>query len=214
MSDAVLHDFWRSSAAYRVRIVLNLKGVTYRSVPIDLSKGEHERDDYHSLNPQGLVPTLQIDGHVLTQSLAIIDFLDATHPEPPMVSSDPVRRSRTLAQALTIAADIHPVNNLRILNALRAEFGASEEQVRLWVQRWIVSGFAALEETAPATGLFGGATPDSSPNLADVCLVPQMYNARRFELDLTPYPKLVRIDAAARALDPVARAAPEAVKPN
>ena len=209
MSEAVLHDFWRSSAAYRVRIVLNLKGVAYRAIPIDLGKGEHERDDYHSLNPQGLVPTLQIDGHVLTQSLAIIDYLDATHPEPPMVSSDPLRRSRTLAQALTIAADIHPVNNLRILNALRTDFGASEEQVGLWVQRWIADGFAALEETAPATGLFGGATPD----LADVCLVPQMYNARRFELDLTPYPKLVRIDTAARALDPVARAAPEAVKP-
>ena len=209
MSEAVLHDFWRSSAAYRVRIVLNLKGVAYRAIPIDLGKGEHERDDYHSLNPQGLLPTLQIDGHVLTQSLAIIDYLDATHPEPPMVSSDPLRRSRTLAQALTIAADIHPVNNLRILNALRADFGASEEQVGLWVQRWIADGFAALEETAPATCLFGGATPD----LADVCLVPQMYNARRFELDLTPYPKLVRIDTAARALDPVARAAPEAVKP-
>ena len=209
MSEAVLHDFWRSSAAYRVRIVLNLKGVAYRAIPIDLGKGEHERDDYHSLNPQGLVPTLQIDGHVLTQSLAIIDYLDATHPEPPMVSSDPLRRSRTLAQALTIAADIHPVNNLRILNALRADFGASEEQVGLWVQRWIADGFAALEETAPATGLFGGATPD----LADVCLVPQMYNARRFELDLTPYPQLVRIDTAARALDPIARAAPEAVKP-
>ena len=210
MSETVLHDFWRSSAAYRVRIVLDLKGVAYTTAPVDLPSGEHERDDYHSLNPQGLVPTLQIDGHVLTQSLAIIDYLDATHPEPPMVSSDPLRRSRTLAQALTIAADIHPVNNLRILNALRTDFGASEEQVRLWIQRWIATGFAALEETAPEAGLFGGATPD----LADVCLIPQMYNARRFELDLAPYPKLVRIDAAARALDPVARAAPEAVKPD
>jgi maleylacetoacetate isomerase len=210
MSEAVLHDFWRSSASYRVRIVLNLKGVAYTSIPIDLPGGEHNRDDYHSLNPQGLVPTLQIDGHVLTQSLAIVDYLDATHPEPPMVSSDPLRRSRTLAQALTIAADIHPVQNLRILNALRAEYGASEEQVRLWVQRWVEAGFAALEETAPETGLFGGATPD----LADVCLVPQMYNARRFEVDLNRYPRLVRIDAEARALDPVARAAPEAVRPN
>ena len=210
MTEAVLHDFWRSSAAYRVRIVLNLKGVAYTAIPIDLGKGEHNRDDYHSLNPQGLVPTLLIDGHVLTQSLAIIDYLDATHPEPAMVASDPLRRSRTLAQALTIAADIHPVNNLRILNALRADFGASEEQVRLWVQRWIASGFAALEETAPEAGLYGGETPD----LADVCLVPQMYNARRFELDLAPYPRLVRIDAAARALEPVARAAPEAVNPN
>ena len=210
MSETVLHDFWRSSAAYRVRIVLNLQGVAYITAPVDLPSGEHERDDYHSLNPQGLVPTLQIDGHVLTQSLAIIDYLDATHPEPPMVSSDPLRRSRTLAQALMIAADIHPVNNLRILNALRTDFGASEEQVRLWIQRWISTGFAALEQSAPEAGLFGGAMPD----LADVCLIPQIYNARRFELDLAPYPRLVRIDAAARALDPVARAAPEAVKPD
>ena len=210
MSEVVFHEYWRSSAAYRVRIVLNLKGVAYRSVQLDLSKGENQREDYHSLNPQGLVPTLEIDGHVLTQSLAIIDYLDATHQHPPMVSSDPLKRSRTLAQALTIAADIHPVNNLRILNALRSDFGASEEQVRLWVQRWIAAGFAALEQSAPDAGLFGGETPD----LADVCLIAQMYNARRFELDLAPYPRLVRIDAAARALDPVARAAPEAVNPG
>ena len=210
MGEAVLHDYWRSSAAYRVRIVLNLKGIVWRSRPLDLVGGEHRGDDYHTLNPQELVPTLEIDGHVLTQSLAIIDYLDATHKHPPMVSSDPAERARTLAQALIVAADIHPVNNMRILNALRSDFGASEEQVRLWIQRWVATGFAALEELAPEAGLFGGTTPD----LADVCLVPQMYNARRFEVDLTPYPRLVRIDAAARALDPVARAAPEAVKPN
>lgn len=210
MSEAVLHDYWRSSAAYRVRIVLNLKGVAWRSVQHDLTRGEHDRDDYHSLNPQGLIPALEIDGLVIAQSLAIIDYLDANHKQPPMVSSDPARRARTLAQALTVAADIHPVNNLRILNALRSDFGASEEQVRLWVQRWIASGFAALEKSAPEAGLFGGAAPD----LADVCLVPQMYNARRFELDLSPYPRLTRIDAAARALEPVARAAPEAVRPD
>ena len=210
MSEAIFHEYWRSSAAYRVRIVLNLKGIAYRSVQMDLTLGENQREDYHSLNPQGLVPTLEIDGHVLTQSLAIIDYLDATHKHPPMVSSDPLKRSRTLAQALTIAADIHPVNNLRILNALRSDFGASEEQVRLWVQRWIAAGFAALEESAPDAGLFGGDTPD----LADVCLVAQMYNARRFELDLAPFPRLVRIDAATRALEPVACAAPEAVNPG
>ncbi len=210
MNEAIFHEYWRSSAAYRVRIVLNLKGIAYRSVQLDLTLGENQREDYHSLNPQGLVPTLEIDGHVLTQSLAIIDYLDATHKHPPMVSSDPLKRSRTLAQALTIAADIHPVNNLRILNALRSDFGASEEQVRLWVQRWIAAGFAALEESAPDAGLFGGDTPD----LADVCLVAQMYNARRFELDLAPFPRLVRIDAAARALEPVACAAPEAVNPG
>ncbi|QGN55338.1 maleylacetoacetate isomerase [Novosphingobium sp. Gsoil 351] len=208
MGEAVLHDYWRSSAAYRVRIVLNLKGILWRGLPLDMIGGEHKHDDYTALNPQGLVPTLEIDGHVLTQSLAIIDYLDATHKTPAMVSADPARRARTLAQALIVAADIHPVNNMRILNALRSDFGASEEQVRLWVQRWIAEGFAALERMAPEAGLFGGDMPD----LADVCLVPQMYNARRFELDLTPYPRLVRIDAAARALDPVARAAPEAVR--
>lgn len=209
MSETVLHDYWRSSAAYRVRIVLNLKGVVYSSRAVNLVEGEQTRDDYHSLNPQGLVPTLAIDGQILTQSLAIIDYLDAKYPRPPMVSSDPARRARTLAQALVVAADIHPVNNLRILNALRGDFGASEEQVRLWVQRWIASGFAALEAGAPESGLFGGVSPD----LADVCLVPQMYNARRFEVDLEPYPRLVAIDAAARAIDAVARAAPEAVRP-
>ncbi len=174
---------------------------------MNLAAGEQARDDYHSLNPQDLIPTLEIDGHVLTQSLAIIDYLDANYEDPPMVSSDPVRRSRTLAQALVVAADIHPVNNLRILKALRSDFGASEEQVGLWVKRWIATGFAALEEGAPMSGMFGGASPD----LADVCLVPQMYNARRFEVDLAPYRRLVAIDAAVRAIPAVARAAPEAV---
>ena len=210
MSEAVLHDYWRSSAAYRVRIVLNLKGVAYRSVQVDLRAGEQSDRSFRAISPQGLIPVLEIDGHVVTQSLAIIDYLDATHPEPAMVSSDPVRRSHTLAQALVVAADIHPVNNLRVVNALRSDFGASEEQVGAWTRRWIAGGFAALERGAPEDGLFGGAAPD----LADVCLVPQMYNARRFELDLAPYPRLVAIDAAMRALDPVARAAPEAVRPG
>jgi len=209
VSEVVLHDYWRSSAAYRVRIALNLKRVGYRSVAVDLRAGEQSRHEYCALNPQGLVPTLEIDGLVLTQSLAIIDYLDATRPEPKLVPPDPVRRARTLAQALVVAADIHPVNNLRVVNALRSDFGANDEQVAAWTRRWIAAGFAALEQTAPDNGLFGGDAPD----LADVCLVPQMYNARRFELDLAPYPKLVRIDAAMRERDPVARAAPEAVRP-
>ena len=210
MTETVLHDFWRSSAAYRVRIVLNLKRVAYRSVPVDIARGEQTRDDYHSLNPQGLVPTLTIDGHVLTQSLAIIDYLDATRKDPPMVSSDPLRRSKTLAQALVIAADIHPINNLRVLNTLRHEFALDGERVDMWVRHWIANGFDALEQGAPETGLFGG----DSPDLADVCLVPQMYNARRFDLPLGAFPRLVRIDAALREIEAVARAAPEAVKPG
>ena len=210
MTETVLHDFWRSSAAYRVRIVLNLKRVAYRSVPVDIARGEQTRDDYHSLNPQELVPTLTIDGHVLTQSLAIIDYLDATRKDPPMVSSDPLRRSKTLAQALVIAADIHPINNLRVLNTLRHEFALDGERVDMWVRHWIANGFDALEQGAPETGLFGG----DSPDLADVCLVPQMYNARRFDLPLGAFPRLVRIDAALREIEAVARAAPEAVKPG
>ena len=210
MTETVLHDFWRSSAAYRVRIVLNLKRVAYRSVPVDIARGEQTRDDYHSLNPQELVPTLTIDGHVLTQSLAIIDYLDATRKDPPMVSSDPLRRSKTLARALVIAADIHPINNLRVLNTLRHEFALDGARVDMWVRHWIANGFDALEQGAPETGLFGG----DSPDLADVCLVPQMYNARRFDLPLGAFPRLVRIDAALREIEAVARAAPEAVKPG
>lgn len=126
-----------------------------------------------------------------------------------MVAKDPWVRQRQLAMALVVAADIHPVNNLRVVNALRSDFGASDEQVAAWTRRWIAAGFAALEQDAPADGMFGGDGPD----LADVCLVPQMYNARRFETDLAPYPRLVAIDERLRAIDPVARAAPEAVRP-
>ena len=208
MNEVVLYDFWRSSAAYRVRIALNLKGVAYRSVPIDLSQGAQSGADYLALNPQGLVPALAIDGLLLTQSLAIIDYLDANYKDPPMVSSDPASRSRTLAQALIIAADIHPINNLRVLNYLRRELGQGEDAVNTWYRHWIAEGLAALEAQAPEHGLFGGA----QPNMADVCLVPQLANARRFDQPLEGYPKLVAIDAVLRALPAFAAAAPEAVK--
>ena len=208
MSEVVLYDFWRSSAAYRVRIVLNLKGVAYRSVPIDLSQGAQASADYKALNPQGLVPALAINGLLLTQSLAIIDYLDANYKDPPMVSSDPACRSRTLAQALIVAADIHPINNLRVLNYLRRELGQGEDAVNSWYRHWIAEGLAALEVQAPEHGLFGG----SLPNLADVCLVPQLANARRFDQPLEPYPKLVAIEATLRELPAFAAAAPETVK--
>ena len=209
MSEVVLHDFWRSSAAYRVRIVLELKGVAFRSVAVDLPSGEQRGEAFRVLNPLGLVPLLEIDGHRLTQSLAIIDYLDANFETPKMVSADPAQRSQTLAQALTIAADIHPLQNLRVLNYLRQDMGQPEPAVLAWLHRWLGDGLAALEAQAPEAGLFGG----ESPNLADVCLVPQMYSARRFGLPLEGLPRLVRIDATLRALDPFARAAPEAVKP-
>lgn len=207
--EVVLYDYWRSSAAYRVRIVLNLKGIAYRAVPIDLAKGEQTNADYTALNPQGLVPALAIDGHLLTQSLAIIDYLDARADDPPMVPSDPAARSRVLAQALIIAADVHPINNLRVLNYLRGELGADEAAINRWYHHWILEGFASLEEQAPADGLLGG----DRPNLADVCLVPQMANARRFEVPLDQFPRLVAVDERLRALPAFAAAAPEAVRP-
>jgi maleylacetoacetate isomerase len=210
MSEIILFDYWRSSASYRVRIVLNLKGVAYKAAPTSLIDGIHKSPEYVARNPQGFVPMLSIDGHDLTQSLAIIDYLDAKYPNPPMVSPEPAMRAKTLAQALVIAADIHPVNNLRILKYLEAQFGADKAAVDDWYRHWIVEGFTALEAMAPADGLFGS----DLPNLADVCLVPQMANARRFETPLEAFPKLVRIDEALRGIEAFAKAAPEAVKPE
>ena len=210
MTEIILYDYWRSSASYRVRIALNLKGVAYQSIDTSLREGAQKAPDYVARNPQGLVPMLSIDGRDLTQSLAIIDYLDATFPNPAMVSRDPFERATTLAQAMIIAADIHPVNNLRILKYLKTELGQDQEAVDEWYRHWIEEGFAALEQKAPETGLFGG----EQPNLADVCLIPQIYNARRFETDLSSFPKLVRIDAACNALEAFQKAAPEAAKPE
>ena len=210
MSEVILYDYWRSSASYRVRIALNLKGVAYRSVPVSLIDGEHRAAGYRERNPQGFVPMLSIDGHDLTQSLAIIDYLDAKFREPRMVSSNPAERAKTLAQSLVIAADIHPINNLRVLKYLQGNMGQEQAAVDDWYRHWIIEGFTALEAMAPESGLFGGA----QPNLADVCLVPQMANARRFETPLEAFPKLVRIDAALREIEAFAKAAPEAVKPE
>lgn len=203
-----LHDYWRSSAAYRVRIALALKGVAHERVTVDLLAGDQRGDANRAVNPQGLVPTLEVDGRAITQSLAIIDWLDATYPDPPMVPRDPMARARVLAQALLIAADIHPVNNLRILKRLKAQFGAEQAAIDDWYRHWIAEGFAALEAMADAGPFLGG----DAPNLADVCLVPQMYNARRFELPLDAYPRLVVADAAANALPAFRAAHPDMVR--
>ena len=209
MNEILLYDYWRSSASYRVRIVLNLKGVKYTSVPTSLLDGDHKAPEYVARNPQGFVPMLHIDGHDLTQSLAIIDYLDANYHEPKMVSSDPVMRAKTLAQALVIAADIHPINNLRILNYLKDTLGQDQAAIDDWYRHWVAEGFTALEAMAPDDGLFGS----DLPNLADVCLVPQMANARRFDTPLAAFPKLVRIDAALTAMPAFVAAHPDAVKP-
>ena len=210
MSEIILFDYWRSSASYRVRIVLNLKNVPYTRVPISLLDNAQRAPDYVARNPQGFVPMLSIDGHDLTQSLAIIDYLDAQYPDPAMVSSNPADRAKTLAQALIIAADIHPIDNLRVLRYLKEQMGQSQEAVDQFYQHWIIEGFTALEAMAPEDGLFGG----DLPNLADVCLVPQMANARRVDTPLHAFPKLLRMDAALTALPAFAAAHPDQVKPD
>ncbi|MFN3473684.1 MAG: maleylacetoacetate isomerase [Blastomonas sp.] len=209
MSDTILFDYWRSSASYRVRIALNLKGIAYRAAATDLLTSQQKAPEYVARNPQGLVPMLHIDGHDLTQSLAIIDYLDATRPEPLLIPADPAVRAATLARAMIIIADIHPLNNLRMLKYLKTQMGQDQSVIDDWYRHWVAEGFAALETLAPQKGLFGGTAPD----LTDVCLVPQMANARRFELDLTPYPRLVRIDAELQTIPAFAAAHPDAVKP-
>jgi maleylacetoacetate isomerase len=210
VSDVVLYDYWRSSAAYRVRIALNLKRIAYRAVAVDLRLGEQGAAENLVRNPQGLVPSLAIDGTMLTQSLAIIDYLECTRPDPPLLPGDPAARAQALARALIIAADVHPIQNLRVMNRLKSQFAADDAAAHAWNRHWIELGFAALEAQAPERGLFGGNAPD----LADLCLVPQMANARRFEVALERFPRLVRIDAELRALPAFAAAAPDAVKPG
>ena len=204
-----LYDYYRSSAAYRVRIGLNLKGVAYDSVDVSLLNGDQRSPEHLARNPQGFVPVLDVGEGVLTQSLAILDYLDAKHPEPRFVPADPLARSRTLAMALTVACDIHPLNNLRVLNHLKRELSVEEKARNDWYRHWVVQGFDALEQMAGEGPFLGGDAPD----MADICLVPQIFNARRFEVDLTPYPRLVAANEAAQRLEAFAAAHPDRVKP-
>lgn len=210
MSETLLYDYWRSSAAYRVRIALNLKKIAYRAISIDLGQGDQSSDYYKAKNPQALVPMLSIDGVDLTQSMAIIDYLDSRDGRNSFYPADPVDRAQTLANAMLIAADIHPLNNLRILKYLRADLDQDDDGVAKWYHRWIIDGFTALELRAPETGFFGGA----APNAADICLIPQIYNARRFDTPLEAFPKLLRIDADCNSLKAFSDAIPENVKPK
>jgi maleylacetoacetate isomerase len=204
-----LHDYWRSSASYRVRIALAMKQVEYERHDVNLLKREQVSPDNLTVNPQGLVPTLEIDGHAIGQSLAIIDYLDARFPEPRLIPADPLARAMALQRALVIAADIHPVDNLRVLRRL-SEMGIDQAGRDDWYRHWIVEGFTALETMAGDGRFLGGDTPD----LSDVCLVPQMYNARRLETPLGACPRLVEIDAQLTALDAVAAAHPDRFSPT
>jgi maleylacetoacetate isomerase len=201
----ILHGYWRSSATYRVRIALNWKGLAFETVPLDLRVGAHRDPAYLALNPLGLVPCLVDGPAALTQSVAIIEYIEETHPQPPLLPADPVARAKVRAAALAIACDIHPINNLRVLHYLRSELGQPQDAIDGWIRHWIAEGFAALEsEAGQGPYLFGAAV-----TMADLCLVPQIYNARRFGVDLGPYPKLTAIEANLLALPAFDRARPE-----
>lgn len=208
MSGYTLHDYHRSSASYRVRIALAMKGVDYVRHDVSLLNGDQRSVDHLARSAQGFVPVLELaDGRMLTQSLAIVDWLDTVHLEPRLIPADPFARAACWERALLIACDIHPLNNLRVLKRLKHQFDAPDTARDDWYRHWVTEGFAALEAGAGDGRYLGGDAPD----LSDVCLVPQMYNARRYDTDLTPYPRLVAIDAALQALDPVRAAHPDAV---
>lgn len=192
-----LHGYWRSTASYRVRIALNLKGVDYEQVTHDLRAGEHGTEDYRALAPQGLVPALETDGGVITQSTAIIEWLDDMFPDPPLLPADSFDKARVRAMAALIASDIHPLNNLRVLKMLRSNFGADDAAVAGWIAHWIGEGFAALERQVAETG--GQFCLGDAVTMADCLLVPQVYSAERFGVDMAPYPRLAAINA--RCLD-------------
>ena len=208
MSDALLHGYFRSSAAFRVRIALNLKGLAYDQTFRHLRKGEQRAPDYLKLNPQGLVPTLEIDGQTLTQSLAIIEYLDETRPTPALLPKDAAGRARVRSLSLALAAEIHPINNLRVLEDLRSRFGADDEAVALWFRHWVDVTFAPLETRLASEAQTGKFCHGDAPGLADICLVPQVINNTRFNVDMTPYPTISRIHAACLELDAFKAALP------
>jgi len=207
MSRPVLYDYYRSSAAYRVRIALNLKGIDYESKPVNLQASEQKSDEYRAINPQGLVPMLEIDGHRLTQSLAILGYLDQRYPNQPFLPTAAADRARVVSMAAIVACDIHPLNNLRVLKYLKNELGHSQDEIDSWYAHWIGEGLPALESLAAQRAgkfLYGDA-----PTGADICLIPQLYNARRFNIPLDDYPTLLRADENANSLEAFAAAHPD-----
>ncbi len=204
-----LYTYWRSSAAYRVRIALALKGLDATQIPVHLLKdgGQQRAEPYKALNPAQLVPTLQHDALTLNQSLAIIEYLDAVYPQQPLLPEDPATAAVVRALALDIACDIHPLNNLRVLQYLTSTLAVSEQQKTDWIQHWLRQGFAALEQRLALTA--GQYCVGDQVTLADLCLVPQVYNALRFAVDLTPYPQIQKVYQHCLLLSAFSNAAPE-----
>lgn len=213
--DLVLYSYWRSSAAYRVRIALNLKGLKYdyQTVHLLQAGGQQYTADYRQINPQQLVPSLRDGERTFTQSLAIMEYLDETRPEPPLLPADARGRAQVRAWAMLVACDVHPLGNLRVLQYLENDYGADAEMRAQWSRHWIAVGFRALEEELAANPVTRRFCYGSTPGMADACLVPQYYNALRWKLPLEPYPTLRRIYAACNELDAFKRAAPE-VQPD
>jgi maleylacetoacetate isomerase len=206
-----LYTYFRSSAAFRTRIALNIKGIAYESASIEMRApaAAHRTPEFLAINPQGLVPALEHDGATIAQSLAIIEYLNETHPDPPLLPASPVDRAHVRALALAVACDMHPLNNLRVLNYLRAPLALDEDTVNAWYHHWIGAGFTGLEENVRRTSGDGHHMFGTTVTLADIFIVPQMYNARRFKCDLEPYPRLRRICAHLESLPAFAKAAPE-----
>jgi maleylpyruvate isomerase len=210
-----LYSYFRSSAAYRVRIALNLKGLAYEYAPVHLLRdgGEQLKPEYRRLNPDAILPTLMDDGHVLQQSLAIIEYLEETHPEPPLLPKAPVDRAYVRSVALQVACEIHPLNNLRVLKYLKHTLAVGDEAKDAWYRHWIECGFATLETHLAGDSRTGKFCFGDSPTMADACLVPQVFNAQRFKIDVARFPTIQRIHDQASQLDAFVRAAP-AVQPD
>ena len=204
-----LYTYFRSSASFRVRIALNLKGLAYEPQFVHLPKGQHREAAYGAVNPQALVPTLELDdGRRLAQSMAIIEYLEERHPRPPLLPKDPVARARVRSLSQLVACEIHPLNNLRALQYLRKQLGQNEDQVGVWYRHWIADGFAKIEAelgSAPETGRY---CHGESPTMADCCLVPQVFNARRYEFDASRYPTTMRVFEECMKLEAFDRAQP------
>jgi maleylacetoacetate isomerase len=206
-----LYTFFRSSASYRVRIALNLKGLGYDQAAIHLRRdgGEQLMPAYTKINPQALVPALEDNGKVLTQSLAIIEYLEETHPNPPLLPKEPADKALVRSMALVIACEVHPIQNLRVLNYVKATYNQTDEQVNKWAQHWIDLGLSALQEMIAAQPKRGKFCFGDAPTIADICLIPQLGNARRYGCDLSKYPAILAIEKNCNALSAFANAAPE-----